>query len=70
MADGLAAGAPRALSALLYWDTGEGDGMRRERRETVRQPYGRYHQRRVPAEDAELTHVGPDTPAGEYLRRF
>jgi nitrite reductase/ring-hydroxylating ferredoxin subunit len=44
--------------------------MRRKRRETVRQPYGRYHQRRVPAEDAELTHVGPDTPAGEYLRRF
>jgi phenylpropionate dioxygenase-like ring-hydroxylating dioxygenase large terminal subunit len=24
----------------------------------------------VPAEDAELTHVGPNTPGGEYLRRF
>jgi hypothetical protein len=24
----------------------------------------------VPAEDADLSHVGPDTPCGEYLRRF
>ena len=32
--------------------------------------YGAYHQREVPGEDAELTHVGPGTPAGEYLRRF
>jgi nitrite reductase/ring-hydroxylating ferredoxin subunit len=44
--------------------------MRSERRKTVHQPYGRYYQRRVPAEDVELTHVGPETPAGEYLRRF
>jgi len=32
--------------------------------------YGGYHHRHVPNEDAELTHVGPDTPGGEYLRRF
>ena len=25
---------------------------------------------RFPTEDAELTHVGPDTPCGEYMRRF
>jgi nitrite reductase/ring-hydroxylating ferredoxin subunit len=24
----------------------------------------------VPHEDSELTHVGPDTPCGEYMRRF
>jgi phenylpropionate dioxygenase-like ring-hydroxylating dioxygenase large terminal subunit len=33
-------------------------------------PYGAYYQREVPAEDEELTHVGPGTPCGEYLRRF
>ena len=33
-------------------------------------PYSRYHRREVPSEDAELTHVGPGTPCGEYLRRF
>ena len=32
--------------------------------------YGGYHHRHVPAEDTELTHVGPDTPCGEYMRRF
>ena len=44
--------------------------MRRERKETIRQAYGLYQHRHVPAEDAELTHVGPETPCGEYLRRF
>ncbi len=29
-----------------------------------------YEQTGLPAEDAELTHVGPGTPGGEYLRRF
>jgi len=29
-----------------------------------------YHHRQVPPENAELTHVGPDTPCGEYMRRF
>jgi phenylpropionate dioxygenase-like ring-hydroxylating dioxygenase large terminal subunit len=33
-------------------------------------PYGGYLSRGVPEEDAELTHVGPGTPGGEYLRRF
>ena len=31
---------------------------------------GGYYHRDVPPEDAELTHVGPGTPCGEYLRRF
>lgn len=31
--------------------------------------FGAYLHREVPAEDAELSHVGPDTPCGEYLRR-
>jgi phenylpropionate dioxygenase-like ring-hydroxylating dioxygenase large terminal subunit len=29
-----------------------------------------YLHRQVPREDAELTHVGPDSPSGEYMRRF
>ena len=32
--------------------------------------FGGYHRRRSAREDAELTHVGPGTPGGEYLRRF
>jgi phenylpropionate dioxygenase-like ring-hydroxylating dioxygenase large terminal subunit len=32
--------------------------------------YGAYYHRDVPEEDAELTHVGPGTPGGEYMRRF
>jgi hypothetical protein len=32
--------------------------------------YGGYLHREVPDEDAELSHVGPRTPCGEYLRRF
>ena len=32
--------------------------------------YSGYFHREVPEEDAELSHVGPDTPCGEYLRRF
>lgn len=32
--------------------------------------FGAYYHRHVPREDPELTHVGPDTPCGEYLRRF
>ena len=34
------------------------------------QSYGGYHQREVPPEDPELTHVGPGTPCGEYLRKY
>ncbi len=32
--------------------------------------YAGYYLRDVPAEDAELTHIGPGTPCGEYMRRF
>jgi phenylpropionate dioxygenase-like ring-hydroxylating dioxygenase large terminal subunit len=32
--------------------------------------YSGYNHRQVPSEDFELTHVGPDTPGGEYMRRF
>ena len=32
--------------------------------------FGGYYHRSVPQEDAELTHTGPGTPCGEYLRRF
>ncbi len=32
--------------------------------------YSAYHHRGRSAEDEELTRVGPDTPCGEYLRRF
>jgi nitrite reductase/ring-hydroxylating ferredoxin subunit len=32
--------------------------------------FGGYFHRDVPDEDAELTHVGPGTPGGEYMRRF
>ena len=33
-------------------------------------PLSAYYHREVPNEDKYLTHVGPGTPAGEYLRRF
>ena len=32
--------------------------------------YSAYYHSQVPEEDAELTRIGPGTPAGEYLRRF
>src|SRR6202048_3074024 len=32
--------------------------------------HGAYHHRERPADDEELTRVGPGTPCGEYLRRF
>jgi phenylpropionate dioxygenase-like ring-hydroxylating dioxygenase large terminal subunit len=41
-----------------------------EKASFIKAPYSAYHHREVPAEDAELTHVGPNTPCGEYLRRF
>jgi len=41
-----------------------------ERTKFLSTPYGGYFNRDLPKEDAELTHVGPDTPGGEYLRRF
>ena len=32
--------------------------------------FGGYHKAKRPDEDSELTHVGPNTPCGEYFRRF
>jgi phenylpropionate dioxygenase-like ring-hydroxylating dioxygenase large terminal subunit len=32
--------------------------------------FGGYFHRDIPEEDAELTHVGPGTPCGEYFRRY
>ena len=36
----------------------------------LNKPYSAYYHRDIPKEDEELTHVGPGTPCGEYLRRF
>jgi hypothetical protein len=36
----------------------------------LRTRFGGYLHREMPNEDAELTHIGPGTPCGEYLRRF
>jgi phenylpropionate dioxygenase-like ring-hydroxylating dioxygenase large terminal subunit len=36
----------------------------------LRTKYGAYSHRDVVSENAELTHIGPATPCGEYLRRF
>lgn len=33
-------------------------------------PYGGYHYTNIPSESSDLTHVGPETPMGEYMRRF
>lgn len=32
--------------------------------------YSGYRMRDMPSEDAEITHTGPGTPLGEYMRRF
>ncbi len=37
---------------------------------SIKRAFGAYANREVPAEDVRLTHVGPGTPCGEYLRRF
>ena len=36
----------------------------------LNKPYSAYYHRDIPREDEDLTHVGPETPCGEYLRRF
>ncbi len=41
-----------------------------ERASFISRAYSAYHHRERPAEDEELTRVGPGTPCGEYLRRF
>ena len=33
-------------------------------------PFGGYLHRDIPSEEEELAQVGPDTPCGEYMRRF
>jgi len=35
-----------------------------------RQPFGGYYRILDAQEDPELTHIGPKTPCGEYMRRF
>jgi hypothetical protein len=55
--------------------------VKKARKFFLKKPFGGYYDRlaprenlkpgtRMPKEDAELTHVGPGTPCGEYLRRF
>jgi phenylpropionate dioxygenase-like ring-hydroxylating dioxygenase large terminal subunit len=39
------------------------------RQRTLQKAYAGYH-KQIAVPDAELTSVGPDTPGGEYLRRF
>ena len=51
------------------------NGQQEKMMATTRAPflstkYGGYYHSQVPKEDDELTHVGPGTPGGEYLRRF
>lgn len=36
----------------------------------INMPFGGYYKREVKAHDPELTHSGPGTPMGEYMRRF
>ena len=47
-----------------------GVGMTTTRPAFLTEPFAAYYHRDVPEEDAELTHTGPGTPCGEYLRRF
>ena len=59
----------------------KGEAAKGAKKYFLKTRYGAYHDRlaprggqapgaRLPKEDAELTHVGPGTPCGEYLRRF
>ena len=42
----------------------------RDYRNVSQTVFGGYHKAKRPDEDSELTHVGPNTPCGEYFRRF
>ena len=44
--------------------------MATKRAPFITKPYSAYHHRDVTDEDGALTHVGPGTAMGEYLRRF
>jgi len=59
----------------------KGEAAKGTKKYFLKTRYGAYHERRapregqapgarLPKEDVELTHVGPGTPCGEYLRRF
>ncbi|OED39957.1 hypothetical protein AB833_13145 [Chromatiales bacterium (ex Bugula neritina AB1)] len=39
-------------------------------RKQKKRPFNGYYRASVATEDAELTHTGPGTPAGEYFRRY
>src|ERR1700720_2408019 len=67
----------RRLQSFPCCATGAEEAPHNERRTSVitragylTTRFGGYLRREVPEEDAELSHVGPDTPCGEYLRRF
>ena len=44
--------------------------LAKRRRSLPQAPFSGYFKALRPAEDPELTHVGPGTPCGEYFRRF
>ena len=76
--DGWQTAADRACSTLAVrqhvsrWN-GEPIHEENETMETVRSasgPFRGYSLGPTPPEDDELTHVGPGTPCGEYMRRF
>ena len=46
------------------------DIMAKQKPILLNQTHGGYFHRDVPKEDVVLTHVGPGTPCGEYLRRY
>ena len=44
--------------------------MSKEKVKVIRRPFAGYERSHDVAEDAELTHVGPGTPCGEFMRRI
>ena len=53
------------LEQLEFAMTTKGSGS-----DQASQPYSGYHRTAIGQSDVELTRVGPETPAGEYLRRY
>jgi hypothetical protein len=58
-------GKNRAVAPFVGWRE-----IMVERAPFLNAAYSAYHHRERPAEDHELTRVGPGEPCGEYLRRF
>jgi hypothetical protein len=58
------------MSDVLDKDTTRDRPAASARKRDRRQLYGGHFKRDVPSEDAELTHVGPGTACGEFMRRF